>query len=440
MIRPIAPVAWLAAAAYLTGEIAKSPGLTAIAAILLMLALSMSVGSWITKRSGKLAVVIGVISLGLLLAHGDVSTALGKTGNYVGVVILLLCVSLVRLPVRDMSLDVTVNGLLGTVQRRHRITTIMLSSTLLAPLLNLGTVALLGSLLRNKSEPPVSVPRAVTRGVGAAMLWSPTFAPTALIMMQFPDVPWTHTLPLAIPLVVVALAMSLHERGEVNVQQQDKESRLPTARATIIRAIVLVGLIAGGMLAARAWIGMSITSSVSLGGIGGVLAWYLIFGWTWTQKKRTVLRDHTESTWRQISAEASLFLASGLLASVLQEPYWSRALEPLSAWLNTSSWFSWGAIVLGVPLLTVAGIHPVVPYTVLVHQVTAAGLGVDQTALYMVWAVVWMLSLLLSPVSALNLSASMSFGVSPWRVGVAANWSYGLLFGVTAMVILRQWG
>lgn len=27
-----------------------------------------------------------------------------------------------------------------------------------------------------------------------------------------------------------------------------------------------------------------------------------------------------------------------------------------------------------------------------------------------------------------------------WLVEIAANWSYGLLFGVTAMVILRQRG
>lgn len=436
---PIAPVVWVAAASYLVGEIARSPAFTAIAAILLMLALLMSVGSWITKRSGKLAVIVGGVSFGLLLNHGDVSEALGKTGSYVGVVILLLCVSLIKLPVKEMSLESTVNGLLGAVRRRHRITTVMLSSTLLAPLLNLGTVALLGELLRNKSQPPVSVPRAVTRGVGAAMLWSPTFAPTALIMMQFPNVPWTHTLPLAIPLVIVALVMSLHDRGEVNVQQ-DTKSYPPAARLTLTRASVLVALIAGAMLAARAWIGMSVTSAVSLGGILGVFAWYLVFGWKSTLDKRAVLRDHTESTWRQMSAEASLFIASGLLASVLQEPYWSQALEPMSAWLNTSSWLSWGAIMLGVPLLTVAGVHPVVPYTVLVHQITAAGLGVEQTVLYMVWAVVWMLSLLLSPVSALNLSASVSFGISPWRVGLAANWSYGLLFGVTAMVILRQWG
>jgi hypothetical protein len=258
-------------------------------------------------------------------------------------------------------------------------------------------------------------------------------------MMQFPDVPWTHTLPLAIPLVIVALVMSLPDRGEVDVQQ-DKESNVLAARATLTRAIVLIALIAGAMLAARAWIGMSITSAVSLGGILGVLVWYLFFGWKSTLDKRAVLRDHTESTWHQMSAEASLFITSGLLASVLQEPYWSQALAPLSTWLNTSSWLSWGGIMLGVPLLTVAGVHPVVPYTVLVHQITAAGLGVEQTILYMVWAVVWMLSLLLSPVSALNLSAAVSFGVSPWRVGVVANWSYGLLFGVTAMVILRQWG
>lgn len=438
MNRPITPVVWVATAAYLAGEIARFSAFTAIAAVLLMLALSMSVGSWITKRSGKLAIVVGGVSIGLLLTQGDVAGALGKTGSYVGVVVLLLCVSLIKLPVREMSLETTVTGLLGAVRRQYRITTVMLSSTLLAPLLNLGTVALLGSLLRNKSEPPVSVPRAVTRGVGAAMLWSPTFAPTALIMMQFPEVPWTHTLPLAVPLVIVALVMSLSDRGEVNVQSEAL-GHLPAARATIRKAVVLVGLIAGAMVVARAWIGMSITSAVSLGGITGVLIWYQIFGWKLAQRKQAVLRDHTELTWRQMSAEASLFLASGLLASVLQEPYWSQTLEPLSAWLNTSSWFSWGAIVLGVPLLTVAGIHPVVPYTILVHQVTAAGLGVEQTVLYMVWAVVWMLSLLLSPVSALNLSASISFGVSPWRVGVGANWSYGLLFGVTAMVILRQW-
>jgi hypothetical protein len=134
-----------------------------------------------------------------------------------------------------------------------------------------------------------------------------------------------------------------------------------------------------------------------------------------------------------------LFTASGFLATALQQPYWTERLHEFLGFVNEPTWMSMAWLILGVPALAVIGIHPVVPFSILVHAVTADNLGVAPPVLYMTWVVIWMLSLLVSPASALNISASSSFGISTWEIGFQANWRYGLAFGLAAILILHQW-
>ena len=143
--------------------------------------------------------------------------------------------------------------------------------------------------------------------------------------------------------------------------------------------------------------------------------------------------------WQAVIAESALFASSGVLAEVLKQPFWATELRHWFAFLNQPTWEAMAALILGVPILSIFGIHPIVPFSILVHSVTPEGLRVAPQVLYMTWVVIWILSLLVSPISALNLSASAAFGVSSWRLGFHANWRYGLALGVSALFILRLW-
>lgn len=427
-------VIWASVLLSLVGDLYRHSYFGIAAVLVLLVVIARSPGAWLARGSGRLALILTGIALGMIAVHGDVGRILRDAAGYFGIIALLLCVSLIRIPVRAMRLDAAVLGLLARVSERRRVPTVMVSSTMLAPVLNLGTVALLGAMLRDRSIPTVSVPRAVTRGVGAALLWAPTFAPTALIMTQFPNVTWSHTLPIAIPLALAALLLGGREKGVVAIDAKEATGPEP-----LWNGLLLVAVIGALMLVLRIGLHMSITSAVSLAAVGGFAIWTLLWDARRAPEIRSGLRDHTENAWRQVSAESVLFLSAGLLASVLQDPYWSASMEPVRAIVDTPGWMSIAIIIFGIPALTVVGIHPIVPYTLLVGQITPDGIGISPEGLYMLWTVVWMLSMLLSPASALNLSAASSFGVSPWRVGARANWSFGVMFGAVAVVVLREW-
>jgi hypothetical protein len=416
------------------GESIHSMIVQQFACTLLIVVLAITPGwRWVRRGSGKLALAIAAVALLLTWQHGSIYEALLGTVRYTPVIALLLCVSLIRIPVKASELDITLSGLLSRVGPSSRVRLVTATAASLAPILNLGTIAFLGTFLRGKSIPETGAPVAVTRGVGMAMLWAPTFAPIALVMTAFPNVVWTSTLPIAGTLVTVSIVLSARLSAAIEAGQ--------TVSLRLDRLWVggaLVAIVAGTAVAFRNIAGANITASVSASGISGLLFWVIII-----EKRKgyfvSKLTEHTQQIWEAVSAEAALFTASGFLATALQQPYWTERLHEFLGFVNEPTWMSMAWLILGVPALAVIGIHPVVPFSILVHAVTADNLGVAPPVLYMTWVVIWMLSLLVSPASALNISASSSFGISTWEIGFQANWRYGLAFGLAAILILHQW-
>ena len=87
-------------------------------------------------------------------------------------------------------------------------------------------------------------------------------------------------------------------------------------------------------------------------------------------------------------------------------------------------------------LITVAGIHPMVPFALLAPIVSAASLGITGVGLYAMWIVTFMLSMLLSPISVLTMVTVASFDIPSGLLGLRGNGVYAAAFAATATLAI----
>lgn len=424
---------WFSAILSLVGGLTCSRITSILAAAIMSAVLVVTASSWLKRASGRLAAILVTVALVLASLHGSPLHVFKGMVVYLPVIVLLLCVSFIRIPVRLSRLDGVLITFLGRIQARHRLKVVTVLSAALGPVLNLGVIALLGSFLKDHSVPEGGAPSAATRGVAAAMLWAPTFVPMALVMTVFPSIQWSATLYLSVPLAAAALTLGVLPQAHIVTPREIPESTAPQA----LKVIGLVCLFAGVMAAVHVLGSVSFIESLSIAGLGGSILWFALGKSGAGVPLVSVFRTHTQTVWAAINAEAALFLASGMLAAALKDPYWAHQVTAMTWFVHQATWTAVAAIVLGVPLLALFGIHPVVPFSALATTVSAAQLGVSGPVLSMMWVVAWVLSLVLSPISALNLTAASAFGVSPWRLGLRGNGLFALLLGMTAVVIFR---
>lgn len=386
---------------------------------------------WSQRLSGRMAIAVLMATLLIIYLTRLPLTVFAGVSHYSGVIVLIVGVSVFRVPLRFIRLDHPALPRLGQRTSLRYITAV---SSIIAPLLNMATLALFGSILSRQSGDAPRVSAAVTRGVGAALLVAPTFAPTAIVLSEYPDATWLGTLPVAVPLfVILLLGDFIWNRGPAVDLNAPEGATLPFYHIPL-----LIGMMAAAMVTFRWLAGLDILSSVTLAAGVSVGMWCICMR-PFEGRCTDTLLSQIGSTWCSMRAEAMLFLAAGLLAHVL-----STIPEALSGWavfdisaLLHQPMAALVIVILGMPLVTLLGIHPIIPFVALVHLIRPQVLGFTAAEMYVLWMVAWVLSMLISPVSALNITAAASFNVSPLTVGIRENAVYAAGF---AMVALTMFG
>lgn len=437
---------FLAALGFTLAREFSAPAWTAaIPALLFATLLLRAPSDWLNRRSGQIAAAVATIAVPLWLNSGrSAGEFLGGMLHFNGVIVLLLTLPLFRLIFTRSRLEGTVLGLLGRVTGPLRMTALLLSSWVTAFGLSFGTIGVLGASLQGRSQPERAVPGTIMRGVVLSMLLGPTTGSVAVVMATFPEVTWMQALALGLPLAAAGLLLAAFQRGDMVVACDDGPAApAPSGDGSSAdgrgRLLCLFGaLAAGSTLVAHLLLGVSILASITLAALATTALWLAFVAPAGQGETLRILDEHTDRVWRQLSPEIALFLACGLIASALQAPVYQDAIMQFAGIINRPDWIGITVIVLGIPLLTVNGIHPMVPFSLLSGVVTATGLGLTMPGMYTMWIVSFMLSMLVSPVSVLNLMTATSFRLSPWQLGIRTHALYALAFGVTAILFLRH--
>jgi hypothetical protein len=265
------------------------------------------------------------------------------------------------------------------------------------------------------------------------MLWAPTTAAVAVVMHQFPRVTWVSALPLGVPLSLGALGLAALERGSVGSAIQ------PGAGAASPRTLWILGVALAAMtLFHYELCGFTLTNAVSVSAVLLVILWFTAFERLPAREAVAIVHEHVNRTFTLSSPEIALFLASGLFGAALGTLGWQEALASVVGQLGP--WLATALIVFGVPLVTAAGIHPIVPFSILAGALSPSAVGTSEVGVYTAWIVAFMLSMLVSPVSVLNVTSAASFEMSSWRLGARAHWKYALAVGSLAVLVVRLLG
>jgi hypothetical protein len=89
-------------------------------------------------------------------------------------------------------------------------------------------------------------------------------------------------------------------------------------------------------------------------------------------------------------------------------------------------------MMVGVPLVTTLGIHPMALFAILAPVLTPSLLGMSEPGVFQAWIVAVGLSMIVSPASILTVTTVLSFGVPADRLCLRGNGLYAAGVAVVA--------
>ena len=141
--------------------------------------------------------------------------------------------------------------------------------------------------------------------------------------------------------------------------------------------------------------------------------------------RQVLLRSDCQlgEAWAQASAETALFLACGLVLGFMREPVVAEAARAVLAFVP-HGYPGLLVMLVGVPLVTTLGIHPMALFAVLAPVLTPSTLGMSEPAVFQAWIAAAGLSMIVSPASILTVTTVLSFGVPADQLCLRGNGLY----------------
>jgi hypothetical protein len=420
--------------------IAPSPGLPIvsilIAAIAVKIGLPVSplvpgIGIWIVtvwlwpRLSRILAIQSSVVlAIGFLgfaaaaqihpLTFADIRPAI--EANY-AVLGMLIGVSFLRLIQNDRASVRTAQGLRGQLQT-------MLGAHVLGSILNLSILTLLGQRLSPLGQLNRVQGLALIRGFAFASTWSPFFASVGIILLAVPDAQYREMVPYGFGLVGCA--------GLITFWQLHRapESSVSTGFSLRFQSLKIPLSMAGTVLITHVlWPLVPILTIVTMTSVLFTLIAVFIRGGS--DLLRTSLRTHLQLQLPRLGGEFALFASSALLGAGISAMIRAYELVPdLPTFGAFEAWLTLCALVA----LALIGLHPVAGIVLAATLLTP--IVDDPTLLAIVFAFAWALAVVLSPLSAAQLTLKLGFQVRtrdlaqlniPFAIPIFAA-AYGLLW------------
>lgn len=268
------------------------------------------------------------------------------------------------------------------------------------------------------------------RSYATSGFWGTSWVSVALVVSEL-HIPWYRLIAVGtiftlVSIVIILLSIKLkmiRNPRRFPTLTPDKDATVDWRRVwimiglsiSIVAAILILSLISG-------W---SLLAIVSLVGLIFPVLIALI------QKKgkeyRQGTKDYASKFLIKARVNTCIFSTAGLLAYALEI---SKVGEKIPGLIPSAFMGVPYMLVLTLMLLIIIpgqfGIHPVATGTTLVAVIVPSmlGLTVPEFALAIICA--WLLSNMLSPFSALNLTLSGLSDRSTWQTGLKLNWAYGL--------------
>lgn len=279
------------------------------------------------------------------------------------------------------------------------------------------------------------------RSYATSGFWGTSWASVMLVVSTF-HIPWYHLILIGLLFTAVSIGLNL---ASIKLRMHKNPGRYPALAADTgvrvdwrrIRMMVFLALaIVGTILALNRGTGWDLLAVVPL--VSFVLPPAIALLQKKTKAFTMGLKVYADKNLYKSRMEVCLFSAAGLLAYALNVSGVGAMIPKLipNALIGHTYLFLI-ALMLLVILPGQLGIHPVAVGTTLLATIVPAAVGLSTYTFAITIICAWLLSNMLSPFSALNLTLAGLSGKSTFYTGLKLNWRYGLvcLFVYAGMIV-----
>ena len=321
-----------------------------------------------------------------------------------------------------------------SIKKTHQLylfTTIAAGS--IGAVMNIGTLPILNDLTDTASFKPFDEVRlkALSRGFVMAFMWSPYFISMALVLSYF-DVSWLQLFPVGLAVTGIMIT--------IGFLQERKNSR-PIPESALVQSTVTLGVakrkvlelalillaITAAILIIERFTGLSVLAIVPLTAVIVSTVWSLLIGTP--RELFESLKGYASGKIVYMGNELSIFIIAGAFGAALLNNGAADWIRFLLETLNiTHVLLLIPVMALLMAILSCIGVHPIITAAILAITLSNSPLFADDH-LYLGLGLLasWMLAILVSPFSGLNLMLASISRKSSVYIAFKMNLKFALL-------------
>lgn len=321
-------------------------------------------------------------------------------------------------------------------------------SMVLTAFMNIGSMRVMGELFARGIEQKKDMyAKAMVQGFSMSVLLSPYIAGVAIVLYLL-DVPLIPFVFYGLLVVVMGLFISIGlfhfeaktqktHLGEISItkdfEEDDRESQLKTTKGYQL-ALAFIGLFAA-VIFIEDWLRINLIVVISLIALTYPLLWLLMIRRFNVLPK--FLTQYQKEVLPNLHNESILIIGAAFFSKMVQL---SAVPDYLSQWFNWVTGYSLFltvfVILLVIVLLSVVGIHQILPITILAISIPSENIGLHPMLLALTLTIGWAMAVQVSPITALSILTTKMFHVSPWQLG-RWNWKFVSLMILSTTALLN---
>lgn len=308
--------------------------------------------------------------------------------------------------------------------------------------MNVGTLPILYDLTNTQSFKPFDEVRlkALSRGFVMAFMWSPYFISMALVLSYF-DVSWLQLFPIGlfVTAVMMGIGFFLERKNNSAIPEISSDKNpvsLGLAKRKVIELAVILLAVTAIILFIESLTDLSVLTIIPLTAITISAVWSLFLG-----TPRELLANFQEYVHVKIPSmgnELSIFIIAGAFGTALLNNGADDWIRYLLETLNITH------VLLLIPvlalLMTVSawiGVHPIITAAILAITLSNSPLFADDH-LYLSLGLLasWILAILTSPFSGLNLLLAAISRKTSVYIAFKLNFKFAVLIWVVSYLVI----
>ncbi|MFD2639081.1 hypothetical protein [Piscibacillus salipiscarius] len=409
--------------------------------ILVSLFATITVMSYIPYLSKTPMILIStllILSVIFLLNGSGLMKLFHGMRENVGLLAIFLFVPLISLPIKNGQYLDYMNAIFNHyVKTSKQLYTYLKISILgIGSVMNLGTIPIMYHLTETSSfiDYRDTRIRALTRGFSLSFLWSPYFISIALILTYF-NVTWVELFPFGFAFALAGFILGLFTMGSISepikIVESDENISIETAKRKLFELLLIIIGMTVITMTIEHFVDLSVLTIIPIMAIIVSTIWSLFYQSPKEFGKELV--DYTQGRLPKMGNELSLFIAAGVFGVAILD---AGASEWIIYLIEASGinhlLILIPVLALVVNLLSFIGVHPIITNTALAITLSSSPMFEGDHLLLSIGLLTgWMLTILISPLSATNLMVGNLTGTNSVHVGLKMNWQFTIiLYGV----------